>query len=580
MKKKIVYGAVAIALIGSLAIPYGCKKVSPDNYTISVNTDVFSAPTSMLFVNAKEGADKQPGDFTLTLSGKDADKVITSLGKSVYGVTNGFTFLSLKKGVVPTTENPIVFKIAGKAEGFEDFMYDVVLTSKTETNLEYKLIEEGAVLPTGLSELKTTAPLTGGSPSAPVVIETKEETGTVQTAKLEMTAGTVMKGLNDQTLSGSNLAINVRYYDPRTEANDVVPGGLKPQDVLDKNGSAIVGGVQFLSAGIIKVDMTVDGVIVKNFDKPVATEIELTAGQDNPLTGKTIVAGDKLPIWSRNDQTGQWKREDDATVVLINNVLVAQFTTSHLSCLGVLWASPLLDVPTYDIIEPHFPTFMDFKFTDYEYVSEGYTGNELMEMYTGRMVNITGYSKGGTVIMQKTSLYASPYMIGGLYNIPRVDAAYFIIEDAVTGKTFKTEEISTKNTNSYTFDLNKLDDANAINLSLDYTVKCTANKLIPMSSTYAVITNLDTKKKITVYIWAYSSQHAGGLKLKLMNKNNYRIETIGLDGQIISYESVFDIANISKNNVKNPKGFTIDKFEYNPTTKKVEAAVTYVTSKC
>ena len=155
MKKKIIYGAVAIALIGSLAIPYGCKKVSPDNYTISVNTDVFSAPTSLLFVNAKEGADKQPTDFALTISGKDADKVITSLGKTAYGVTNGFTFISLKKGVVPTTENPIVFKIAGKATGFEEFMYDIVLTSKEESSLEYKLIEEGTTLPTGLSELKT-----------------------------------------------------------------------------------------------------------------------------------------------------------------------------------------------------------------------------------------------------------------------------------------------------------------------------------------------------------------------------------------------------------------------------------------
>ena len=567
MKKKIIYGIAAFSLVGLMAIPYGCKKISPDNYTISVNTDVFSAPTSMLFVNAKEGADVQPGDFALTLSGKDADKVITSLGKSVYGVTNGFTFLSLKKGVVPTPENPIVFKIAGKATGFEEFSYDVVLTSKLESSLEYKLIEEGTTLPTGLSELKTTAALTGGSPTAPVVIETKEEAGTVQTAKLELATGTVMTGLDGKTLSGSNLDIKVRYFDPRTDANDVVPGGLNPQDVLDKNGKAISGGVKFMSAGIIKVDMFVDNQKVKGFDKQVAVEIELTVGQDNPLTGKTLVAGDKMPLWSRNDETGQWKNEGEATVAQKGNVLVAQFNVTHLSSYGLCFIDD----------ELMFQTNMNFNFTDYEYVSEGYTGNELMEMYTGRMVNIIGYSKGGTIIMQKTSIYASPYMISGLYNIPRVDAAYFIIEDAVTGKTFKTEEINTKTKNSYIFDLNKLDDANAINLSLDYTVKCTANKMVPISSTYAVITNLDTKKKITVRIWAPSSQSKGGLKLKLMNMANYRIETIGLDGKIISYESILDIKNLT---TKNINGFTIDKLIYNPSTKKVEAAVTYITSKC
>lgn len=569
MKKKIIYGAVAMALIGSLAIPYGCKKVSPDNYTISVNTDVFSAPTSMLFINAKEGADKQPTDFVLTISGKDKDQVITSLGKSAsYPVTNGFSYLSLKKGVVPTTDNPIVFKISGKAEGFESFVYDVVLTSNTETNLEYKLIEEGTTLPTGLSELKTSAPLTGGSPATPIVIETEEETGTVQTAKMEMAAGTVMKGLDGKALTGTSLEVKVRYYDPRTEANDVVPGGLNPQDVLDKDNKAIEGGVQLISAGMIKVDMTVDNQKVKEFTKPVATEIELTKGQDNPFTGKALVAGDKIPTWSRNDETGQWKEEGEATVVQKGNVLVAQFDVKHLSIHALVF-------PVRTRIE--FPTYMDFRFTDTQYASEGHVGDFYFEHFTGRQVKVTGYSAGGTVIMQAVNIYASMMTVGGIYNIPRVDAAYFIFEDLASGTTFKTEEISTKNTNLYTLDLLKLDTPNTINLALDYTLKCTANKIIPMSGAYATITNLDTKKKFNVRIHAPGATKIGGLKLKLMNMTNYRIETLGLDGKIISYESMLDIKNLT---TKNIKGFTIDKLIYNPSTKKVEAAVTYETSKC
>jgi hypothetical protein len=575
MKKKIIYGAVAIALIGSLAIPYGCKKVSPDNYTISVNTDVFSAPTSLLFVNAKEGADKQPADFALTISGKDANQVITSLGKNAsYPVTNGFSYLSLKKGVVPTAENPIVFKISGKAEGFESFVYDVVLTENSESNLEFKLIEEGVELPRGLSELKTSAPLTGGSPTAPVVIQTEEETGTVQTAKMEMAAGTVMTGTDGKALTGTNLDVKVRYYDPRTEANDVVPGGLNPQDVLDKDGKPIKGGVQFMSAGMIKVDMTVDNQKVKGFDKPVATEIELTKGQDNPFTGKVLVAGDKIPTWSRNDETGQWKQEGEATVVQKGDVLVAQFDVKHLSIHAVTFYFTLFPLPTF----PEYPTYMRFSFTDTQYASEGYVGDMYLENHTGRQVKVTGYSAGGTVIMQSVNIYASLYSIGiGEHSIPRVDAAYFIFEDLASGTTFKTEQISTKNTSSYTLDLLKLDTPNTINLALDYTLKCTANKIVPMSDAYATITNLDTKKKFNVRIYAPGATKKGGLKLKLMNMTNYRIETVGIDGAVISYESLLDIKNLT---TKNIKGFTIDKLIYNPSTKKVEAGVTYVTSKC
>ena len=564
MKKKIVYGVAALSLIGLMAIPYGCKKISTDNYSINVNTDVFSAPTSLLFVNAKEGATTQPTDFTLTITGQDADKVITSLGKKVYPVTNGFTFLSLQKGVLPTRENPITFKVSGKAPGFEEFVNDVVLTSNDPVSIEIKLIEEGAPLPSGLAEIKSSAVLTAGTSSVPVAIQTKAEGGTAQTAKLEMSAGTTMTGLDGKALSGTNLDVAVRYFDPRTEANDVVPGGLNPQDVLDKDGNQIKGGVQFLSAGIVKIDMTVDNQKVKGFDKPVPTEIELTAGQDNPLTGQPIVTGDKMPLWSRNDITGQWKNEGEATVVKKGNALVAQFDITHLSAYGLCYI-------------PEMPTYFNFRYTDFEYVSEGYTGDNLTLNYTGRQVKITGYSSGGTVIMQTVNEYASPYSGIGIYRIPRVDAAYFIIEDIVTGKTFKTENISTKNTYSYTFDLNKLDDANTVNLSLDYTIKCTANKMVPMSSTYAVITNLDTKKKITVRIWAPVGDKKGGLKLKLMNMANYRIETVGLDGKVISYESLLDISNLT---TKNINGFTINKLVYNPSNKKVEASVTYVTSKC
>ncbi len=565
MKKKIVYGVVALSLIGSMAIPYGCKKISPDNYTISVNTDVFSAPTAILFENANSTSDKQPGDFPITISGKDADKVITSLGKSTYGVTNGFTFLSLKKGVEPTRENPITFKVSGKPDGFESFVYDVVITENAEQNFSFKLIEEGAALPSGMVELKQNETLTNGKPSNPIVIETTTtNSGTEQSAKMDMAAGTVIFGLDKKTpLTGSDLAINVRYFDPRTEANDVVPGGLNPQDVVDKNNNKIEGGANFISAGVIKVDMTVNGTKVGGFDKEVAAQIELASGQDNPETGEPLKVGDKMPLWSRNDETGQWSAEDSAIVAQNGNKLVAKFKMIHLSSYGLMY-------------RPKNRIFT-FKFEQTGFVSSGTTGSIFDELFTGQLVYITAYSKEGTIIIPKRPIYVSGLENNYYFIMPMLDVAYFKFTDANTGKVVQTANINTKNQALYSFNLSQFDDPNVINLALDYTIKCTANKMIPSAGTYAIITNLNTKQKITVRIDAPSKTKKGGMKIKLVNKNYYRIETLGLDGKIISYESILDINNLI---TKNVNGFTINKLIYNQSTKKVEAAVTYVTTKC
>ncbi len=571
MKKKIVYGFVALSLIGSMAIPYGCKKINPSNYTISVSTDVFSAPTAIMFENANSESTVQPGNFPIEISGQDASKVITSLGKKTYGVTNGFTFLSLQKGENPTRENPVRFKITGVAPGFEKIDYDVVITSSDEQNFVVKLIQENAPLPSGMVELKKEQLLTNGVPAKNVTFETSTvNTGTKQSTKMEMQAGTVIKGAGDKTLTGSNLVVNVRYFDPRTEANDVIPGGLSPENVVDKEGKKVKveGGVNFVSAGVIKVDMTVGSDKVETFETAVDTQIELTEGQDNPETGELIKIGDKMPLWSRSERDGQaaqWAAEDSALVVDNGSGgLVAKFKMKHLSCYGLLY------VPQNRLFS--------LKFEQTGFVSSGTAGSLIDELFTGQLVYVAAYSKEGTVLVKKHPVYVSKLDSYHYFSIPKVSGAVFKITDANTNNEVVIKDINTKNQYTYSFNLSQFDDPNVINLSLDYTIKCTANKMVPTAGTYAIITNLKTNQRIIVRIDAASKTKKGGMKIKLVNKTKYRIETIGLNGEVLSYESYLDIQNLPP--ASSISGFTIDKLIYNPSTKRVEAAVTYVTPKC
>ena len=555
MKNKAFIKITFLLLLGVVFTHYGCKKIVTDDLTINVNTDVLVSPTAILFENAKSGATKQPTNFTLEISGKDADKVLSAIGNKTFEVQNGFIYLNLVKGVNPTVENPIVFQIKGKASGFEPFMKDVVISSNEEQLFNIKLIEVGN-LPKGLIEEKTTATLQNGVFTKQEVIKTSVDENTSNSTKLTIDPGTTMKDINGEIITSSKLDVNVRYFDPTTEAIDVFPGGLNPQNVLDKNGNKIEGGVQFISSGLMQIEMKANEKIVKNFSKPISAEMQLSPNDANPFTGEKFKQGDTIPLWSRNDITGQWKAEGTADVVNENGKLVAKFKIGHLSAWNLdfrCWM-PSTAIPLDVILTTKTGEFK--------------TGNIEATMYTQAGSYIT-YNSLGSVYDQQVSRL--PFTPSGV-------KVYIEFINYDNGQKIRTDLFDPTTKGKLYVDLSSILEPELVNISLKYTVKCTNNKFTPKGRTFITITDLVTnRRKIISTPDAKSSTISDNLKFSLINNREYRVETIGLDGKIISYQTIFNKSNLTYSKLN---GFTVNKLIFNNATQTVEVDVSYITTKC
>lgn len=561
IKKNKFIRIACIMLLFILPVLVGCKKISTDNLSLNVDTDVFSAPTMLIFENAKAGAANQPLEFSVAVSGQDKDKVVSGLGTQKFEVHDGWLALNLVKGVEPSLTNPIRFVVTAKINGFEDVRKEITLVSKDELSVAIQVIEKGN-LPAGIAEETKSYKLNAGALSSSETFSTLPENGTTETATLTFSAETKLRDKDNNLISGDSLRAKVRYYDVSEESVRVFPGGLSPQNVLDKNGKEITGGVNFFTAGLMDIDMSVGGKEVKYFDKPVQAEMKLNEMQDNFSTGQKVKVGDFIPVWSLDEVTGQWKEEMKAIVVETpNGGLSAKFEITHLSAWNLDWGWSFFG-------------------------SYGDAGGALDVKIAASWSNPTGNyevtlkSPNGGYL---GALHSTPIFNGFVAHFertPNIPLAYIEIYDNLTGKLVKKSDLFNPGTKgSLEIKMDEIVGMEYIDIELTYSLVCTKNpKVKPNSSTWISITDLETNKSQRYYTGITSNKlKKGGLNIRLVNGRKYKVSTVGIDGKLISCEATFDIKNLQYQNIK---GLVVKKLVYDPSTKKVIVDCEYTTDKC
>ncbi len=88
------------------------------------------------------------------------------------------------------------------------------------------------------------------------------------------------------------------------------PGGFV---VSTQNEDAREEGI-FTTAGFVAVDMSVNNTPVEQFDGDVSIDIDIPAGTMNPETGQPVQPGDVIPLYSYDEDTGEWTFERDVTI--------------------------------------------------------------------------------------------------------------------------------------------------------------------------------------------------------------------------------------------------------------------------
>ena len=335
---------VLISMVLTLGVlMYGCKKPT-DGINILVDSQLLSpGATTVLFVNADSTSTNQPGSFQVNISGPGASLVQMVSGGTNFQVSNGMLPLSLVKGTSPTPANPVTFTISGQAPGFATpFIKTITLTNIGASVYVVKAFDY-LTASDGTSLLNTSATLNAGKLASALTLTTATSTSIAENATISFPTGTQMQDVNKNPIPASNLTCNVVQLGVNNDAlTKDFPGGVFTQNAVDKGGNPINGGVGFVPAGLLAIGLNADNTPVRFFSNTVNINMEISSTLINLTTNAPVKVGDIVPVWSQNDQTGQWKYESDATVFLdADSKLAVTLPITHLSnwMCGWFWTS-------------------------------------------------------------------------------------------------------------------------------------------------------------------------------------------------------------------------------------------------
>jgi len=329
-----------IALLVIFALN-SCRKPNEHISLIVNESTLAKSPVIVHFANANSSSTVQPGDFDVTISGKDSALVQMDGGAtSNFKASHGFLPLSLVSMAQPTPSNPVSFNISAQIPGFAPVTQTVTITKDTATVVDISAIEY-ANPPQGAGVLVNSSSLSDGT-SPGVTLNVPASAGMVETAKITVPEGTQMLDAAGDAISASRLTSNVVDYSATSATSyGAFPGGFSPANVVDASGHPINGGypINFVSAGLLSIKMFADGTPVRHFSKPLQVSMKLNPNTTNFTTGNDIQAGDIVPLWSLTEETGQWKSEGNVTITKDGSGnLVANFQTTHLCCFNLDWS--------------------------------------------------------------------------------------------------------------------------------------------------------------------------------------------------------------------------------------------------
>jgi hypothetical protein len=336
---------ITIVLLGILTLMSSCNKVTNplDGTKLVVNYDLINTKLNFKFYDAATGLLIGSGTelkVKAHIEGEDKDAVIDITGAALddYGAesNNGFITLALNPNgnYKPSKENPVTFTLVATLNGYLTTSKIVSVTD--EGNYEYRIdMVNLSNPPQGVSVKFQNNATTVNSG---VVGQTVTVTTDDGNASVTLKEGTVLKDKDGNPLSG-NVNVMITFFDNHTdESLQAFPGGLTP--MVNQNGNTERG--VFYSAGFVALEITDNSgkkaAIVEQNTIPL--NMNVSDNTYNPETQMNAAAGDEVPVYSYDPETGEWNYEQSATIGAGSRGLSVSTELTHLSFWNFDWFTP------------------------------------------------------------------------------------------------------------------------------------------------------------------------------------------------------------------------------------------------
>ncbi|TXB67675.1 hypothetical protein [Phaeodactylibacter luteus] len=337
MKKLNDLTRLALLLAAMALSTVSCTKMEDvlKGTSLNLNTDLLKNPLTIQVLPATPG-EEIPTDVKITTLGPDRDKVYTVFGEKDLRMninpqdpSVGFISIGIRKIEQYSTIDPIEFAVKIEAEGYLPTTRYYRIDNEDNQFKTVRLLAKNSRIDgiqTDRNSLKVTQ---RGLESSTRLRAAAVSTG----EQLEVTVApqTEFLAADGRKLTGSVEAFMAHYDFSKRGVHEMSPVDLYGADALDKAGNHL-GESIFTSLATYSLEMETAEGEVKTFSQPLEVTVKLADDAINPVTEMKVEAGDRIPVWSFNEELGLWQEETEAVVVAdAGNRLYARFEQAHLS---------------------------------------------------------------------------------------------------------------------------------------------------------------------------------------------------------------------------------------------------------
>lgn len=331
MKTLKFYLPIIIAFLIMACNPKSELDKITDSIQINIDTELM---TETAFIKVYDIADQGvvPNNAKVEVTSDNAQFVFQQSGKRDLELVEGIVAIGLHPNAFVDDE-PVKIDLLFTASGYVDIRKSIYLSNKEEDagiqSVDIAMVSKSNP-PEGISFNELSTELVNGTLENDVALEVLPQEGQESQISIALPAGTQFRDRDGNVLNGSDLKVEIGLFNAEEEeAHAGFPGGFTSDNIIDENGEVAPGS--FITAGFVSLDMSIGGKEVKQFNQPIDVSMSVAENVTNPETGALIKAGDVIPVWSYDEQDGDWVYETLGTVVDGSDGLELSYKTTHLS---------------------------------------------------------------------------------------------------------------------------------------------------------------------------------------------------------------------------------------------------------
>jgi hypothetical protein len=325
-KWPVLTAALSIILLAVI----GCRKEDAQTITeelrVSAGNDLYLNPLNIQLFDAKDDS-SYPDNATITVVGKDKDRILSSLGDRRIPIKNGIIELGVKRHGAP---NELEFGLVIDAPGYVKTFKSYFLTCKKTTQDEIRVFKL-TDLPSGVAASNANATLNASGQLTGDVVLTAGRAGDLS---VTFKAGTVFRGALRRVLQGAVQLSLVRFDATQEVPMDGYPMGLSHENATGERGEKLGEGI-FTPFGFYSLQVTVGGVEANSISTPIEVTMRIPTEIKRGLANDEVVsarAGNELDFWSLNESSYEWHKEGNVRVSPTGaGTLQVRFKQTHLS---------------------------------------------------------------------------------------------------------------------------------------------------------------------------------------------------------------------------------------------------------